>query len=55
MKNRPKEIIIPRDIELPIKKREIKTIKELDEQNFVEQWQVIIISWNVVLSIKKHV
>ena len=36
MKNRPKEIIIPRDIELPIKKREIKTIKQLDEQNFVE-------------------
>ena len=36
MKNRPKEIFIPRDIELPIKKRKIKTIKEVDEQNFVE-------------------
>ena len=36
MENRPKEIFIPRDIELPIKKRKIKTIKEVDEQNFVE-------------------
>ena len=34
MENRPKEIFIPRDIELPIKKRKIKTIK--DEQNFVD-------------------
>ena len=36
MENRPKEIFIPRDIELPIKKRKIKTIKEVDEQNFVK-------------------
>ena len=36
MENRPKEFFIPRDIELPIKKRKIKTIKEVDEQNFVE-------------------
>ena len=34
MENRPKEIFIPRDIELPIKKRKIKTIK--DKQNFVD-------------------
>ena len=36
MENRPKEFFIPRDIVLPIKKRKIKTIKEVDEQNFVE-------------------
>ena len=36
MENKPKEIFIPRGIELPIKKRKIKTIKEVDEQNFVE-------------------
>ena len=36
MKNRPKEIFILRDIELPIKKRKIKTIKEVDKQNFVD-------------------
>ena len=35
-KIRPKEIFIPRDIELPIKKRKIKTIKEVDKQNFVD-------------------
>ena len=36
LENRPKEIFIPRDIELPTKKRKIKTIKELDEQIFVK-------------------
>ena len=36
MENRPQEIFFPRGIELPIKKRKIKTIKEVDEQNFVE-------------------
>ena len=36
MENRPKEIFTARDIELSIKKRKIKTIKEVDEQNSVE-------------------
>ena len=33
--NRPKEIFIPKDIELSVK-RKIKTIEEVDEENFVE-------------------
>ena len=37
MENRPKEIFIARDIELSIKKFKIKTVKEVDEQNFVKQ------------------
>ena len=36
MENRPKKIFTARDIELSIKKRKIKTIKEVDEQNSVE-------------------
>ena len=36
MENKPKEIFIARDIELSIKKFKIKTVKEVDEQNFVE-------------------
>ena len=33
--NGPKEIFFPKDIELSAK-RKIKTIKEIDEENFVE-------------------
>ena len=36
MEKRPKEIFIPRDIVLPIKKYKIKRMKEVNEQNFVE-------------------
>ena len=36
MEKRSKEIFIPRDIVLPIKKYKIKRMKEVNEQNFVE-------------------
>ena len=34
--NRPCEIFIPKEMELSDKRYKIKTIKEIDENNFVE-------------------
>ena len=36
LSNSPQEIFIPKDIELSAKEYKIDTIKEFDEENFVE-------------------